>query len=70
VLTRRFLIAHILISFFIQAGGPISKMHPVFDDALHHEVMEPFGLFCSSLIDLSSSLLRFILEAEGFSCRF
>lgn len=70
VLTRVFFIAHILISFFIQAGGPISKMHPVFDDALHPEVVGPFGLVCSSLLDLSFSLLRFILEAEGFSCSF
>jgi len=39
----------VLISFFTQAGGPISKAHIVLDDALFEEVMGPFGPFCSSL---------------------
>lgn len=71
MLTRAFLIDQVLIFFVIQAGGPISKIHLVFDEAfLYHEIMEPFDLFSPSILDLSLSLLRFKLEAKEFSCMF
>ena len=40
-----------LISFFIQAGGPISKTHPL-DDVLFKAAIETFGLFSPLLLDL------------------
>jgi len=39
-----------LISFFIQAGGPISKTHPL-DDVLFKAAIETFGLFSPLLLD-------------------
>ena len=60
-----------LISFLIQASGPISKIHLLLDDdALFKEVVGFFGSFCSLLLDILLSLLRFILDAEGVSCWF
>ena len=57
------------ISFFIQAGGPIPKTHPL-DDVLFKAVIETFGLFSPLLLDSLFMVLRFLLEveADGVSC--
>ena len=56
-----------LISFFIQAGGPISKTHPL-DDVLFKAAIETFGLFSPLLLDSLFMVLCFLLEADGVSC--
>ena len=53
LLTNTCFIVLVLISFFTQAGGPISKAHFVLDDALFEEIIGPFGPFCSSLLEIS-----------------
>lgn len=57
------------IFFFIHAGGPIPKTHPLVD-AIFKEFTEHFGLFWTLLLDSQFIIWRFLLEADGVSCNF